>query len=296
MVNNRGTKQRVQRFLEIVGNGNPTGSVLQETIAVSATMSISVEKWHSQIRLRILSRSRMRGKRRETEVPEERVPVVECLDGLVRITSKELAITHFVKGGTLPNVCSACPRVAADLEKSARMHTVRLMNNPAKGLKDCDKSAVAMLKKIDWHENVRQLFVNNDKKSREIGATWYESWHLSWVERRTYRTSIIERTTIGLCFSRHEAVQVCLTEELRHTETNPTCKIHEGCCTSHCKFETKILRWVTFVQVNLMSLAPTLRNLRTVHKRRQSGQSHLPAKQRKIKGARKRNILLTFGK
>ena len=34
---------------------------------------------------------------REPEVPEAGVPVVECLDGLARITSKELAITHFVK-------------------------------------------------------------------------------------------------------------------------------------------------------------------------------------------------------
>ena len=34
---------------------------------------------------------------REFEVPEEKVPVVECLDGLARITSKELAITHFVE-------------------------------------------------------------------------------------------------------------------------------------------------------------------------------------------------------
>ena len=33
-----------KEFLEIVGNGSPTGSVLEETIAVSATMSISVEK------------------------------------------------------------------------------------------------------------------------------------------------------------------------------------------------------------------------------------------------------------
>ena len=30
---------------------------------------------------------------REPEVPEEEVPVVECLDGLARITSEELAIT-----------------------------------------------------------------------------------------------------------------------------------------------------------------------------------------------------------
>ena len=33
-----------KEFLEIVGNGKPTGSVLEETIAVSAMISISVEK------------------------------------------------------------------------------------------------------------------------------------------------------------------------------------------------------------------------------------------------------------
>ena len=39
----------------------------------------------------------MTEKHREPEVPEEKVPVVECLDGLARIISKELAITHSVK-------------------------------------------------------------------------------------------------------------------------------------------------------------------------------------------------------
>ena len=33
-----------KEFLEIVGNGSPTGSALKETIAVSVTMSISVQK------------------------------------------------------------------------------------------------------------------------------------------------------------------------------------------------------------------------------------------------------------
>ena len=42
--------------------------------------------------------------------------------------------------------------VVADLVKSARMHIVRLMNNLVKGpKKNDDKSAVAMLKKGDWH-------------------------------------------------------------------------------------------------------------------------------------------------
>ena len=72
---------------------------------------------------------------REPEVPEEKVRVVECRDGLARITSEELAITHFVKCGTLQNACSTRPRVVADLGKSARMHIVSLMNNLAKGPK-----------------------------------------------------------------------------------------------------------------------------------------------------------------
>ena len=44
VVKNPGQNSVYKEFLEIVGNGSPTGSVLEETIAVSATISISVEK------------------------------------------------------------------------------------------------------------------------------------------------------------------------------------------------------------------------------------------------------------
>ena len=124
-----------KEFLEIVGNGSPTGSVLEETIAVSATILTSVEKLHHQIRLRIVSCSRMSETHRGPEVPEEEVPVVECLDGLARITSKELAPNHSVKSGTLQNACSTRPRVVVGLGKSAHSHIVRLVNNLVKGLK-----------------------------------------------------------------------------------------------------------------------------------------------------------------
>ena len=132
-----------KEFLEIVGNGKPTGSVLEETIAVSATISISVEKLHHQLRLRILSCSRMTENHREPEVPEEEVPVVERLDGLARITSEELATTHFVKGGTLQNACSTIPRVVVGLGKSAHSHVAKLMNNLVKGLK-------RIMTKVQW--------------------------------------------------------------------------------------------------------------------------------------------------
>ena len=123
-----------KEFLEIVGNGSPTGSVLEETIAVSATMSTSVEKLHHQIRLRILSCSRMREMRREPEVLEERVPVVDCLDCRARITSKELAPIHSVKNGILQNACPTSRRTDADFGESALMRIARLKNSLAKGV------------------------------------------------------------------------------------------------------------------------------------------------------------------
>ena len=74
----------------------------------------------------------MREMRREPEVPEARVPVVECLDGPARITSKELAPIHSVKNGILQNTCSTSPRVGSDLGKSALMRIARLVNIQAK--------------------------------------------------------------------------------------------------------------------------------------------------------------------
>ena len=56
---------------------------LTETIAVSATIWISVGKVHHQIRLRILSCSRVSENHRGPEVPEVRVPVVNVAMALL---------------------------------------------------------------------------------------------------------------------------------------------------------------------------------------------------------------------
>ena len=61
-----------------------------------------------------------------TRSPEAEVPVVECRDGLARITLDELAITHSVKDGIFQNACSTRARMVAVLEKSAHSHIVRL--------------------------------------------------------------------------------------------------------------------------------------------------------------------------
>ena len=55
----RGQNSVNKEVLEIVGNGKLTGSVQQETIAVSVKISISVQDRHSRILLKDLLRGRM---------------------------------------------------------------------------------------------------------------------------------------------------------------------------------------------------------------------------------------------
>ena len=117
VVKNPGTKQRGQRILGDCWQLKTNGQCSKLDNCSFRHDINSVEKLHHQIRLQILSCSRMREMRREPEVPEKRVPVVECLDGPARITSKELAPIHSVKSGTLQNTCSTSRRMDADLEK-----------------------------------------------------------------------------------------------------------------------------------------------------------------------------------
>ena len=70
---------------------------------------------------------------RGPEAPEVKVRVVECRDGLARITLEEFAITHSVKDGILQNSSSTKTRMVAVLGRSAHSHVIRLMNSRRKG-------------------------------------------------------------------------------------------------------------------------------------------------------------------
>ena len=167
--------------------------------------------------------------------------------------------------------------------------------------KNDDKSAVAMLKKNDWHENVREPVVNHAKGHDRSGRPDKKSW--SWVETRTYWTSIIERTTIGLCISRHEAAEVYSLEELRHAETNPTCEIHEGYCTSHSNSRPKsfaqiyLPRWNSSAQPERSKIRGSVSGRDRVARAR-CPRSSVEAGQKcvQIKRAWKSSILLVSGK
>ena len=114
--------------------------------------------------------------RREPEVPEARVHVEECHDGLARITLQELAPIHSVKKGIHQNACSTSRRMDADLEKSALMRIGRLKNSLAKkSRKNVDKSAVAMLKKNEHHQRTGRLVMNAySSNTRQLGYVFLE--------------------------------------------------------------------------------------------------------------------------
>ena len=143
VVKNQGTKQRGQRILGDCWQWETNGQCVKGDNCSFRHDINKRGKVHHQIRLRILSCGREREMRREPEVPEVKAPVVECRDGLARITLEELAITHFVKNGTLQNACSTRPRVVVGLRKSAHSHIVRVMNSRRKGLK-------RMMTKVLW--------------------------------------------------------------------------------------------------------------------------------------------------
>ena len=143
----RGQNSVDKEFLEIVGNGKPTGSALKETIAVSVTMSISVQKWHSRALLRDLLRSRVWEMHREPGVLEAEAQVgrmsrLPCKDYL-----KGTCTTPFCKKCHPPQCLFYKSEYGCRFgEKCSYAHR-QVDEQPSKrSKKNGDKSAVAMLK------------------------------------------------------------------------------------------------------------------------------------------------------
>ena len=214
---------------------------------------------------------------REPEVPEKEVPVVECLDGLARITLEELAITHFVKNGTLQNACSTKTKSGCRFgEKCSYAHR-QVDEQPTKrSKKNDDKSAVALLKKGDWqerglvtdqcHDRSGKPDKRSDKKlgqksskrrssnARQLGCVFQDTTPPKSILRKcTDMPKPIQRVKFTKAIARHTKIR----------DQNPS------------------LGYIClFAQVNPTNVAPTLQNLRIGLKRRQSGKNKVPAKQR----------------
>ena len=92
--------------------------------------------------------------------------MVECRDGLARITSEELAITHSVKDGILQNACSTRPRNGCRFgEKCSFAHRQVDAKLTKWSKSNKDKSAVAILKKENWQEreSLSQILVTIER-------------------------------------------------------------------------------------------------------------------------------------
>ena len=77
----------------------------------------------------------MREMRREPEVPEEKVPVVECFDGLARINYLKGTCNQFIllEMASSRMLVLQKTRMVAVWEKSARLHIVRLTHSRRNG-------------------------------------------------------------------------------------------------------------------------------------------------------------------
>ena len=173
------------------------------------------------------------------------------------------AITHFVKNGTLQNVCSTKRRVVVVLGEHAYTHIVRLMNSQAVAKVIGTKAFGNLQSTVVHHKSGRLDNKRDDELERgSVGRRSFNGRQLGCVfQDMTPPKSILRKSTD----MQRPIQRVKFTKAILHVTL---------------KFETKILRLDMFAQVNLISVAPTLQNLRIGLRRRQSGKSKVPAKQR----------------
>ena len=147
VVKNQGTKQREQRTLGDCWQWKTNGQCVKGD-KCSFRHDINKRAKTTQPNPSPSSSTRQNERmHREPEVPEERVPVVECFDCPARITSKELAPIHSVKNGIRPECLFYKSKSGCRFgEKCSYAHR-QVEEQPSKrSRKNGDKSAVAMLK------------------------------------------------------------------------------------------------------------------------------------------------------
>ena len=112
---------------------------------------------------------------------------------------------------------------------------------------------------IDWGNLGREVIRNWDKIHPNVNFLMHGNWVAYF---RTWRRRSLFSGRAPTCRSQSN---VWSSQRLLHVIP---------------QFETRTPRSVTFVQVHLISEAPTLQNLRIGLRRSQSGKSKVPAKQR----------------
>ena len=270
-----------KEFLEIVGNGKPTGSVWKETIAVSATIWISVRKVHHQIRLRILSCGRVSEKSSRTRSPRGKSPSGRMSRWLCTDYLRRTCNNSFCKKWHPPECLFYKTKSGCRFGENAHMHIARLMNNLSKNVQKEWWQKCSSHVEEKWSARKHMATCCQPwQKSRQAGATRCLTWShfMRWV-----------KDLLGVDHRIHDnwvvSFKIWSRRSLSYGRAQ-TCRHQSNVWDSQrllhvtLKFETKILRSDIFAQVNPISVAPKLQNLRIGLRRRQSGKGKVPARQR----------------
>ena len=112
MVKNQGTGQRVQRILVDCWQWETNGQCVKgDNCSFRHEMNKRGKSSPSNPSQNSFMQQNERKSSRTRSPRGVEVRVVECRDGLARITLEELAITHSVKDGILQNACSTKTRM-----------------------------------------------------------------------------------------------------------------------------------------------------------------------------------------
>ena len=114
--------------------------------------------------------------RREPEVPEERVPVVECLDGLARIMFKGTCTNSFCDTWHPPECLFYKSENGCRFGEKCSYAQRQVEEQPSRRSKmNGDKSAVALSKKNERHQRTGRLVLDAySSNTRQLGCVFQD--------------------------------------------------------------------------------------------------------------------------
>ena len=152
-----------KEFLEIVGNGKPTGNVWKETIVVSVTIWISVEKVHHQIRLRVLSCNRVSENASRTRSPIGKSPSGRIFRLPRKDDLKGTCTNSFCEKWHPPEYLFYKTESGSRFGEQCSYAHRQVDEQPRKRFKkDGDKGAAAMLKNHESYDGTVKPVVSRD--------------------------------------------------------------------------------------------------------------------------------------
>ena len=139
--------------------------------------------------------------------------------------------------------------------------------------KNDDKGAVALLKKDDWNERGSVTDQCHDRSGKPDGRSDEK------LGQKSPQRRLSGARQLGCVFQDMTPPKSILRKSTDMRKPIQRVKFTKA-IARHTKIRDKTLRSDIFAQGNLMSEAPTLQNLRIGLRKRQSGRSKVPAKQR----------------